>query len=624
MSTIAATAGSRWIISPLYDSVFIVGTPFLSILFVFGLGTFVTGETLMAVVMALGATGHHVPGFLRTYGDPDLFERFKLRLLVIPPLLFSAVYLMTRNDLNGVGIVFLVWVTWHTLMQHYGFMRIYDAKVGAFSPVTARLDWVVSIAGFILMTALSPLETGAFLSHIYAYGIPYMEAGTFHAIRVATIAVCLAGCIAWAGHTAWQVARGRPVSPIKVTLTLTTMGLLYFAQVITSDPIVALLLFEIFHDLQYDALVWAYNRKLVEKAGTRKSRFMQVLFRRKGSMLLLYVGIILAYGGMSLPWLWDQQGDLYTVAKSFFITSALLHFYYDGFIWKIGKPDTRQGLDLERSDDARAAGAPPPALRGAFDCALQVLLVVLPIGLVGYLELRHPKPELERLQVVASQVPESPKVRLDYGKALAKSGFQDRAIDEFREALRLNPEQTKEQLALADALSQRGEYRESLGIYQEVLQDFPGEANALTGKALAISVFGDPHAAREILLDVVARNPGLAKARIVLGFVCGMLQEPEKALEHLTVAQSLEPRGMLIRMKRAELLLELGRGRNALDSLRRALEVDPYFAPLHFAYAETLIVESGDVQLARHHLEEAERLDPAFAEDVEAALRALP
>src|SRR5215216_6338336 len=44
-----------------------------------------------AVILAVGGTGHHLPGFIRAYTDPVLFRRFRVRF-ILAPLFLVAVY----------------------------------------------------------------------------------------------------------------------------------------------------------------------------------------------------------------------------------------------------------------------------------------------------------------------------------------------------------------------------------------------------------------------------------------------------------------------------------------------------------------------------------------------------
>ena len=83
-----------------------------------------------AVVDIALAVGHHLPGFIRTYGDADLFRRYRVRFILAPILVFGCSLWFAKHDLHGVLLLSLVWAIWHGMMQHYGFMRIYDAKIG--------------------------------------------------------------------------------------------------------------------------------------------------------------------------------------------------------------------------------------------------------------------------------------------------------------------------------------------------------------------------------------------------------------------------------------------------------------------------------------------------------------
>ena len=119
--------------------------------------TAITPEQLAIPVFAFATLGHHLPGYMRAYGDRELFERFRLRFVVVPPLLFGIVLFLVQPSLFGVGIappsslqlLMVVWGAWHGLMQIYGFMRIYDAKQGGGHGLTQRLDLAICFAIFI-------------------------------------------------------------------------------------------------------------------------------------------------------------------------------------------------------------------------------------------------------------------------------------------------------------------------------------------------------------------------------------------------------------------------------------------------------------------------------------------
>ena len=54
---------------------------------------------------------------------------------------------------------------------------------------------------------------------------------------------------------------------------------------------------------------------------------------------------------------------LFAVLAGVIITSSLLHFYYDGFIWKLRDGSIKEGLDL-RTGNPQPRRARPPSRRG--------------------------------------------------------------------------------------------------------------------------------------------------------------------------------------------------------------------------------------------------------------------
>src|SRR2546423_10387702 len=73
---------------------------------------------------------------------------------------------------------------------------------------------------------------------------------------------------------------------------------------------------------------------------------MRFVFRRSGSLVGLYLGLIFAYGSLAY---FNSQLQIETIKRvltGVVSASTLLHFYYDGFIWKVRESSTRQALGL--------------------------------------------------------------------------------------------------------------------------------------------------------------------------------------------------------------------------------------------------------------------------------------
>src|SRR5205823_13637799 len=74
--------------------------------------------------------------------------------------------------------------------------------------------------------------------------------------------------------------------------------------------------------------------------------FMRFIFRRSGSLVGLYVGLIFAYGSLAYFNSQLQIDTIKRVLTGVVSASAVLHFYHDGFIWKVRASSTRQSLGL--------------------------------------------------------------------------------------------------------------------------------------------------------------------------------------------------------------------------------------------------------------------------------------
>ena len=81
-----------------------------------------------AAILAIGATGHHLPGFIRAYTDPVLFRQFRTRFILAPLFLLSVYVLFFALHLQSLKLILILWGTWHGAMQVNGFLRIYEGE----------------------------------------------------------------------------------------------------------------------------------------------------------------------------------------------------------------------------------------------------------------------------------------------------------------------------------------------------------------------------------------------------------------------------------------------------------------------------------------------------------------
>ena len=108
--------------------------------------------------------------------------------------------------------------------------------------------------------------------------------------------------------------------------------------------------------------------------------------RRSGALVGVYIGLVLAYGGLSLSKSYVGIDAVKNILTGVVTASALLHFYYDGFIWKVREKSTRQSLGIAggTADVSLGGFLPGWALHGA----KWVAIFVIPLGILWFAEIQ--------------------------------------------------------------------------------------------------------------------------------------------------------------------------------------------------------------------------------------------
>src|SRR5437660_8555579 len=129
---------------------------------------------------------------------------------------------------------------------------------------------------------------------------------------------------------------------------------------------------------------------------------MRFVFRRSGSLVGLYIGLVFAYGSLG----YFKETEIETIKH--FLTgvvaaSGLLHFYYDGFIWKVRERSTREHLGLAGGTAAAAANQFLPGwmLHGL----KWVAVFIIPVGAMWIGQIHNKTPASERAGWVAADLP---------------------------------------------------------------------------------------------------------------------------------------------------------------------------------------------------------------------------
>ena len=321
-----------------FDAVFFWGCPLVALLAVkawLALAITQSAATADAMTQALWTFSivityaHLIAVVPRAYLNREVYAANKLRLTVTPVLLIAA--LSTSTTALAIGsIVAIFWDIHHSAMQNFGLARIYDLKAGNTSDrlrtTDLRLNWFLYVG---------PLVAGACLM-LHVHALDRLDQTALKAVaqlpgilQTQLTAISAIASILWAGALLWAVAdyrkaiaEGYHVPPHKLALTVTT-GFVSFIAWGFSSPIVAFVSINVYHAVQYFALVWL-------KEGGR----MGMLVRgRKWIAMLLFGAMCLSFG---IAYRFVATANIKWIT-GIFVSCSILHFWYDSFIWSVRK-----------------------------------------------------------------------------------------------------------------------------------------------------------------------------------------------------------------------------------------------------------------------------------------------
>jgi len=607
MTSAAAPAptASPWFRSPSFDFLLILGVPFLTWPIVYAANG-EWGADLMRQLILLTATGHYFATFVRAYGDHELFARFRVRLVAAPVVLLA-----TCVGLNVAGfgpqimVMVTAWAFWHWLAQAFGFARIYDIKVGSFAPLTALLDKALVIAGFLGTATLTDGAVATFGKLLLDAGVPLPSAPTVAACQSAVAVGVIAVVAAYVVNLGVTIARGRPWSWQKQFMHVTTIGYYWFAFAWLPNVLVAHVLYELFHDIQYFAITWITCQGRTRRAGV--ASWMKAMFRPTWIAAAGFVTLMVVLGGVDA---WGRhslgEGVGYDVWIGLFMTLALLHYYYDGFIWKARESTLGGDLGIRQGVAAKVV----PGLRHG------VAWLGFFAPLAALLSLGAPLEERDRAQTLAEIAPDDFHSQSLYALQLTRERKLDEALQRYEHAIELNPEFGPTHLNYGAALDLHGDLDAARAQYELALQcpDKDG-SHVLAHNFLSVLLLvqnkpkeADPHLQQLSLLR--GENP-LGR---IFAMANAMPQDaPERRERYFRAALALDAENRDGLYALGTHLLDHGRPREAAVHLQRFVGLVRDYAPA-FAALAAAQKENGQLDEARQNVATALRLDPSFVQ----------
>ena len=574
-------AKSIWIFSPGFDLTWIVLCPVLSFIVLWmawrWLG--ISDRRLYIVMFSFVVIGHHMPACLRAFGEPAIYHRYKARLWVA---LVALPAMLIGPTIYGFGMIVVsvaaIFDLWHVAMQQHGIGRIYSAKVGDFHKWIARLDLLCVLVWYTTIVLWSDAWMGGLVVALRKAGISLFDGlsiKSWHLLRMGSFWLSVLLLLMYLGGAWWNWQKHRRFPALKhlahfaafVVLVVSYQDTSWYRAQSTQN---------LFHAMQYFFLIWIYghlaNQKTTEE---HYAWFYQGLFKgRRGILrfalliglygMVFYVISFISYGLSTqaiqtsdvpfLPDYWSSQQAIEVMA-SIAVTSLLLHFYVDSFIWKVRSTSVRKTLAIEAGSQKNTQPDAEPHLKGILHALSYFGIPLILVAVLGSNAREFsPQQEVRALKHDAEVFASSASVQFAYGKAALSLGQKTEAKAAFQRAVSLASSFHGPALALFNMEQQLGRIKASIR----------------WGKAAAKARPEDP-AIRHRLSRALYQTKNYKEAE-----------------RHIRAALRWRKSHVLDLVLLAQIRHRLGRKKNALYLLKAAYRIAPAKAEVVLTYATML------------------------------------
>ncbi len=356
---------SGYVIGRRADWVWFIALPFIAV--AIGLASQRWLSAVAVASFSLWVTApHHFASWLRAYGVAEDRKRLSEPLIVGP----IAIILLVLAGLvwAPISLLLVIWA-WdhqHSIMQQYGFARIYDHKARSGAPSTATVDLCLNWILYVNLMIVSPLYSDFWIRELLRFGLE-IDVGNVRQIQFVSARATILFMIAYAGHMVWCLRRGYSVNPIKLLFIGSSYFLWYSTAWWVQSILVAKISHSIMHGVQYIVIVHSF----LQRRGCSRGSLTEWLIRpgHVAGFLVACLSYAVLYRLITLQPLadfgfgvidfaekyaapiasfneaahTDREGyELYVAFVINFV--PLLHYYVDSFIWRVSDKRVQEGL----------------------------------------------------------------------------------------------------------------------------------------------------------------------------------------------------------------------------------------------------------------------------------------
>lgn len=355
-----------YILNPRADSVWFLGLPFAAVLMALGFQRWLPYVAIASINLWV-TTPHHYATWVRTYGMPDVWARFRTRLIVGPIVIFTATALGLIYAPITLLLLVSAWDHQHSVMQQHGFTRIYDFKAQTGLSSTGKYDLGLHIVLYTHMFLHAPMFRFLWIRELHRMQIP-ISVGFVDGLLTLSWVVLIGYGIIYLLHLRRTVESGGSINPIKYAFFGASYFLWYFVAWHTNSILLYAVAHRVMHGVQYIVMVYIFMRRSADTHASRPGFWSRLTGEGRLRWFVLFgLGYALLFQLMinrpldefgfgvvnfspypaipqfNLPAL-DYQASYELWSQLMLYAYALLHYYVDSFIWKVRDTQVQKGL----------------------------------------------------------------------------------------------------------------------------------------------------------------------------------------------------------------------------------------------------------------------------------------
>ena len=259
-----------------------------------------------------------------------------------------------RTAVNGMFVFSAVWNVYHVYNQKYGILRLYNAKSSSETGIPGWVDRTLIWAWLPLYFAFLVPRYGNYILRQFPSGrrtlrpvFEWVEQASSALLWPSVVLVALS--LAAFFYYEWRHHRFRNAPRLWMGLGTTLLA----SSFLWVHPVKAYLAYAFSHAVEYIVFVWAFQRRHYKDPLPHRPLLARILTHPMlaHGAFILSLGSAFVYFKYVGRWIFKDidQPQMFgfttaSIVAYYTVYQSLIHFYFDGFLWKMRRPSVRASI----------------------------------------------------------------------------------------------------------------------------------------------------------------------------------------------------------------------------------------------------------------------------------------